>query len=233
MRKYLALVALVLGAIAPKAEATPVAVGPTANIYLAGGNVDGNGGIAPADFSGFAAIPGLALTLSVSGTMSPCVPISCTSFGPDGDLSAATVNAPTSGKLSGVTYAGAFSLPLFGVFLGNSLPAAAPSVLDFTSLGTSFPSLSPVLGQVFFIGDGLTGTGAGATQKFFVPTGATHLYLGLADSIYTDNGGSFTADVQTVAPSATVPEPSTLVLTAFGAAMAIRRRRSARKPTAS
>ena len=90
----------------------------------------------------------------------------------------------------------------------------------------------PLLGQQFFIGNGLNS--ANLQQVFFVPDGATRLFFGIADGsgfvgnpdFYADNFGSYRVDYRL---SNTVPEPSTIALSAFGLALLAlsRRRRTA------
>lgn len=175
-----------------------------ANLWGAGGQGAANvgGGIDPPGVT-FTATRGQVLTFSnVTGTTQ----VGCggPSWGPDGDLAGSDGLVPAMGQISGVNYNRGCSLPLFGVFLGPSLPAVPPPSLDFTQIGYSFSDLSPELGQLFFIGDGLTGTGSGATQRFPVPVGATRLYLGVLDGprFWDDNSGALDATFS-IAPQVT------------------------------
>ena len=142
---------------------------------------------------------------------------------PDGGTCGAinTTNIASYGDISGMKAPGVMFLA--GVFLGGTIPGAAPPDLDFTALGTSFSELSPEVGQTFFIGDGLTGRGSGSMQHFFVPTSATMLYLGFVDgnggtpfagpnSHYSDNFGSVNGTLVVVG----TPEPATMALLGVG-----------------
>ena len=205
------------------AMADTIFVGARFDIYRAGGNVgtstvDANN---PADYL-FAAVPGLSFTFDVTGEATPCG--GCPYYGPDGNLAAGVGGAAPTGQLGGITYNGTFSLPLLGVFLGDSLPSTAPTGLYFytapgnVGIGSAFATLSPQLGQVFWIGDGLTATGSGSAQIFYAPNGADHLYFGVLDcDCYGDNLGGFTVNIQSQAPTA-VPEPSTAILLLLGCA---------------
>lgn len=153
-------------------------------------------GTLPPSFS-FAAGPGKVLTMqSVTGTVQCGPSPTWTPNGPDGINYACDINFYNN--LSGIAHPRR-SFFLTGVFLTDSLPAAAPARFNF--LGDDFPGLSPTIGQTFFIGDGLTGTGTGTRQQFFVPAEATRLFLGYADANnfkgnpgnYSDNSGSLTA----------------------------------------
>jgi hypothetical protein len=212
-----------------EAGATSIHVSPKADIYLAGGNIRvGSNGENPSDFS-FSAAPGLDLTFDVTGSATP-FGAGTPMLGADGNLGALG-GLPDIGALSGVTYPGMSSLPLFGVLLGNTLPTTPPAGIGFFTQGVAFDALSPLLGQVFWIGDGLTGTGSGAGQVFHVPTGATHLYLGFIDDAgaYHDNVGGFDVDIHSRAPDSTpnpVPEPSSVLLMLTGAAAARRFRQT-------
>jgi hypothetical protein len=128
---------------------------------------------------------------------------------------------PAVNVLSGVGQSQWF--PLYGVFLGDTLPSSAPMSLDFraSGLGIAFTQLSPALGQVFFIGDGRTGTGSGQVQDFIVPDGATRLFLGFNDDVWGDNGGGYGIEFSVI------PEPSSALLFGLtGLLASLRRRRT-------
>ena len=182
------------------------------DIFQAGGNIDNSGGGAPVSLSFTAGTWGYLTFRSITGAWT------CQEgklgYGPDGHTAGyyATAGGATSfksiGLLSGYSQTD-FVGPLVGVFLEDSLPAAAPSALRFYvsnssegGIQTDFSILNPEIGQVFFVGDGITGTGAGSVQAFVVPSRATHLYLGYVDNCqgasktgpgcYGDNLGSMT-----------------------------------------
>jgi hypothetical protein len=129
--------------------------------------------------------------------------------GPDG-----IVNSPYNDSATAVEGVSGFVdsnriATLVGVFLDDSEPTnPAPASLDFSddAIGHIFSSLAPRLDQIFFIGDGLTGTGSGSQQVFVVPPTATRLVLGIPDSYYDDNSGSFVATFAiSPLPQAAVP----------------------------
>ena len=216
------------------AQSGSAAVNTQMSTYLAGGNVyttptPNGGGLSPFEIL-LAAGTGRILRVDASGTATFCPGATCGTPSPDGPSIGGT-DLNSSGVISGIL--APTSGFLAGVFLGPSLPGAAPGRLDFNVLGTNFLTLSGIaLGQTFFIGDGF---GAGSVQQqFFVPDGATRLYLGIADGggfvgnpdFYADNVGTYTARYTI---STAVPEPSTVALVAAGLAalIAIRRRRTA------
>lgn len=217
------------------AQSGSAAVDTKMSIYLAGGNAytiapPNGAGLSPYEIL-LAPGTGRVLRVDASGTAVFCDLVTCPTSSPDGP-SIANTNLTASGSISGIV--APTSGFLAGVFLGASLPGAAPSTLDFGALTTDFANLSGLqLGQQFFIGNGFTS--GGMQQLFFVPDGATRLYLGIADgnafqgipNFYNDNLGTYTAryDIS----STTVPEPSTVVLIASGLAglMLTRRRRRA------
>jgi len=177
-------------------------------------------------------VPGLdlslggVLTFSASGGVSNmefCPPV-CD--GPDGG----GFTRHLTGAENGLSDLTAPLNSLLGVFLDNSQPnlSPTPTALDFSVLGVNFVSLSPGLKQIFFIGDGLTGTGSGSVQTFDIPSGATRLFLGTMDGWgWLGNTGAFTV-------TASVPEPSTLLLLACGLAglgASMRRLRKRLSPT--
>ncbi len=216
------------------AQSGSASVDTKMSIYLAGGNTytiapPNGGGLSPFEIL-LAPGTGRVLRVDATGTAVFCDLVNCPTTSPDGPSIGGT-NLTSSGSISGIL--APTSGFLTGVFLGASLPGAAPSALDFGTIGTNFTSLSGLqLGQQFFIGNGFT-TGA-VQQLFFVPDGATRLYLGIADggsfqgipNFYNDNLGVYTARYSI---TSTVPEPSTVVLMASGLAalVAVRRRRNA------
>lgn len=145
----------------------------------------------------------------------------CDLRGPDGNLGLDLV-VPSVNLLSGIAYRGAFSLPLMGVFLGDSLPAVAPDPLDFRN-AEDFERVDPELGQLFWVGDGKTGTLVGTLQEFGIPDGATRIALGFLDPDHGDNSGGLLATFEIV------PEPAgaALGLTTLAGLYAVSRRRAA------
>ena len=228
------VVAAIFGMIPAQlvAQSGSAAVNTQMSVYLAGGNAyttptPNGGGLSPFEII-LAAGTGRVLRVDASGTATFCPGGTCGTPSPDGPSIGGT-DLNSSGVISGIL--APTSGFLAGVFLGPSLPGAAPARMDFNVLGTSFATLSGIqLGQTFFIGDGF---GAGSVQQqFFVPDGATRLYLGIADGggfvgnpdFYADNVGTYTARYSITA----VPEPSTVALIATGLAalLFIRRRRT-------
>ncbi len=132
--------------------------------------------------------------------------------GPDGGTQ--TANGPHGTNVLSADGIAGLIAPRFGFLAGVFLAAETPPEgeepprLDFRDLGADFPSLAPAIAQTFFIGDGRTA--AGAVQSFVVPRGATRLFLGYIDAfafgwpdgrppaLYTDNSGSFTAEVRPI-----------------------------------
>ena len=183
------------------AQSGSAAVDTKMSIYLAGGNTytiapPNGGGLSPFEIL-LTAGTGRVLRVDASGTAVFCDLVNCPTSSPDGPSIGGT-NLTASGSISGIL--APTSGFLAGVFLGASLPGAAPTSLDFGVLGTSFASLSGLqLGQQFFIGNGFTS--GNVQQLFFVPDGATRLYLGIADggsfqgnpNFYNDNLGIYTA----------------------------------------
>lgn len=143
-------------------------------------------------------------------------------FAPDGG----GIIGHDAGAQNGISNIYAPINSLIGVFLTNAVPTTPAATLNFATLGLSFTSLAPTLNQAFFIGDGLTDLGQ--EQLFLAPTGATRLFLGTVDGYeWNNNTGAFEVDV--IARSGAVPEPSTYGILAgallVGAA-ALRRRRA-------
>ena len=221
------------------AQSGTAAVNTQMSIYLAGGNVyttstPNGGGISPFQIL-LTAGTNRILRVAATGTATFCPNSTCLTANPDGPAIGAT-DLNSSGAISGIL--APTSGFLAGVFLGVSLPGAAPSRLNFSVLGTNFVSLSGLaLGQTFFIGDGLTSSAI--QQQFFVPDGATRLYFGIADGgnfsgnpdFYADNAGTYSANYSITGdaiPGSTVPEPSTVTLMAAGlvALLFARRRKS-------
>jgi hypothetical protein len=173
---------------------------------------------------------GRVLTFSsVTGMMTFCPGGTCATPGPDGPSTLGPSSLNASGRISGINAPSSGFLA--GVFLGATLPAAAPTSLDSVTLTTGFNSLSPLLGHQFFICDGRTA--ANVIQQFFIPDGATALYLGIADGFsffgnpgaYDDNAGTYSA-TYSISANTTVPEPSTVALLGIGlGAFALVRRR--------
>lgn len=206
MRQLFLVVALL---VAGRSEAA-IQLTPEANmdIYEAGENGNGPGN-APVELA-LVFDPGDVVRFpSINGsTDCHAAGSDCVATGPEGNLGA-DVNVGTVNLLSGIQYRGYFSLPLMGVFLGPSLPAAAPIALDFRN-AEDFERLDPLPGQIFWIGDGLTGNGVGDVQSFGIPSGATRLALGFIDPVHGDNNGGLSVNVEIA------PEPASAAL-AFGA----------------
>ena len=177
--------------------ATSLNVPSSANIFSAGrAGTAPMDGTAPPSYS-FSAGAGKVLTFqAVTGTVQCGPNPPWAANGPDG--LAYPTDIVSYNNISGITHPRR-SMFLVGVFLADSLPAAAPARLDFTD--DAFTALSPAIGQTFFIGDGLTRAGTGTHQQFAVPSTATRLFLGFADAsyfrgnpgAYFDNSGSLAA----------------------------------------
>lgn len=227
------LAGLVTLAVAPlHAQSGIASVDTRTSLYLAGGNTysvapGGGGGLAPTAITLLAGT-GRVLTVTADGSAAYCGAGVCVAPTPDGPAIGST-NLNASGSISGIV--APTSGFLAGLFLGPSLPGAAPSSLNFNTLTTTFASVAPAVGQLFFIGDGLAGA---LQQQFLVPDGATRLYFGIADGFafvgdpgfYDDNVGTYRA----IYAVSAVPEPSTWALLATGLAtlggIAARRRRT-------
>jgi hypothetical protein len=196
-----------------------VAVGANMDLYRAGGNATSAGD--PPLETAIVVGPGWVLRFpSVTGS-TDCHALgdNCLPTGPDGNFGADVI-VPTQNKLSGIDYRGNFSLPLMGVFLGASLPDAAPAPLDFRN-AEAFARVDPALGQIFWIGDGLTGTGSGDVQVFGVPEGTTRLVMGFIDPVPGDNAGELSVAIE-IAPE---PASSGLALGAIAALYTLTRGR--------
>lgn len=210
-----------LTAAALQAQAGTASVDTRTSLYLAGGNtytsppVGGQPGLVPTAINLLAGA-GRVLTVTADGSAAYCGAGVCVAPTPDGPAIGGT-NLNPSGSISGII--APTSGFLAGLFLGPSLPGAAPSSLNFNALTTTFAAIAPAVGQIFFIGDGLAGA---LQQQFLVPDAATRLYFGIADGggfvgnpgFYDDNVGTYRA-VYNVSTS-TVPEPSTWALLASG-----------------
>jgi hypothetical protein len=215
------ILALATYGVAP-AHGQAFIVAGTHTIYGAGLTSAPGGGDLPPVFN-FSAGPGQTVSFSsVNGSVTS----GPFSFGPDGQGSTIFTTAMDSfSGLSGIQADTSFFL--VGVFLDGSSPSEnAPLALDFRSvgLGRDFLSLAPEIAQTFYIGDGRIGeNGIGAVQNFVVPSTATRLFLGIVDgefdgsgvggqpANYSDNGGSFTANL------VLVPEPSNTAYFAIAA----------------
>ena len=202
------------------AQSGSLSIDTRTNLFLAGGNAGTGGGLTPTAVNLNAGTNRILTISSATGTAFFCT---STCLGTPEGGAIANTDVSSSGAIAGIIAPSPASGFLAGLFLGPSLPAVAPTRLNFNG-GLDFATLSPLAGQVFFIGNGLTS--GSLTQQFFVPDGATRLYFGIADAFgfvgapdaYSDNVGSygFNYAVSAGAVSA-VPEPSTVALFAVGA----------------
>lgn len=210
-----------------QAQAGEIAVPAAGNLFAAGGNASVGDGVAPALVT---LDPGASRVLrfgSVTGSWQWVnLPLSS---GPDGMVVHPETDVGSLGRIAGIRAPRAFWLA--GVFLGDDLPAATPSRLDYVAGGIDLgrPSFDFVgLGQTFFIGDGRDA--GGAQQQRTVAVGATRLFLGTIDAggfvgapgAYGDNSGALQVSY-VVTPGAPampvtpVPEPGSALLLAGGA----------------
>jgi hypothetical protein len=210
------VIALVSAVVAQAQTPVTLQVNANTDIYRAGGYNDGSDGTAPVTYSFTAGLFQTLTFSSVTGTWTCSGGVA--QYGPDGTAGGRCyhtggqeIDNPT-GPFAGYNLTD-FTGGMVGVFLGDSLPPAAPPALRFYfsdnsqgGIQTDFPTLAPKVGEVFFIGDGLRGTGSGSNQVFSIPPTATHLYLGYIDSCaqpgpsapgcFSDNAGSITAVFQ-------------------------------------
>lgn len=239
MKKFCVQMILAGAAAATLAQATPITVLATSDIWLSGQP----GGSSVTGLFGtdtLAANPPVLYSpvtggqvLMFSATGSTSVDGSCFAnadgIGASGYCYANEFSDGT-GPINGIgNYTGPADV-LYGVFLNSSTPTGTggPASLDYTvPANISAASYTPALNQIFYIGDGLTGNGTGAVQQFLVPTGATRLYLAVADSVGGSNNNVGSLSVTVTVASA--PEPATVGMSAFAllAALAVVRRRRA------
>ena len=215
------------------------------NIFKAGGNAGAGDGNLPSAIT-LNAGTGRVLTFSQITGLWGCQAsqtFSADGFDAGGNICVGQANINSSGNIAGIQTSGR-SMTLVGLFLGPSLPAAAPARLTYTAGDMTLAAYTGIgLGQVFFIGDGRTtnvlGNGAqgGTVQQFLVPDGATRLFLGVADgcgflvdpACYNDNSGSLSVFYDISPLQTTVPEPSSVALMAMGlgaVGLVVKRRRS-------
>lgn len=242
MNKFVlpAIAALTLGSAAQAATITTLA---TSSIYGAGIS----GSIAAQEFALGSYTSGSAVVLSdVFGEVDCCdSTASWSTFSawtvgadggdfddaPDGRTWGGDTDVNGTNGLSGI--AAPSQLFLAGVFVSSTVVPLAPSELVYGAGDLSLTSYAPELNQVFFLGDGLTGTGAGAQQMFYIPDWADTLLIGFVDApefegdpyYYADNSGSITATFDVIAPAVPLPAGLPLMLSAFGLAGFVARRR--------
>lgn len=232
MRMYL-YVLLFMFLIVP-ANAAPLWVSATADIYLAGqptgtviqdticNQADTTDTQAAVEVIGVSLAPGKWLTFDATGSANNNPQLG--TLGPDGDLTSLTTYDPMSGVgvVNGAIQNQAIPVPfsvsghanmpinaLIGVFTTDFVPSwgtpsSLPPSIDYSSVSLDSTSFTPEIRQVFYIGDGETSSGI--KQMFFIPEGATHFYLGINDGpgTYCNNSGGFSVIVNLV------PEPSSV-----------------------
>jgi hypothetical protein len=234
----LAIATMVSASISQSANAQSGSLGvdTRSNLFLAGGNVvaggfPGGAGLIPGAINLNAGANRILTITSATGSAFYCTN-TCLGNPEGGAIS--NTDIQSGGVIAGVIAPAPASGFLAGLFLGPSLPAVAPSRLDFTSGGLNFTTLSPQVGQIFFIGNG--STSGSVLQQFVVPGTATRLYFGIADAagfvgvpgFYDDNVGTYQVSYSVAAVSA-VPEPATISLFAVGAIATLLLHRRKRK----
>ena len=233
----LAIATIVSASVSESANAQTGSLGldTRTNLFLAGGNVvaggfPGGAGLVPGAINLNAGTNRILTITSATGSAFYC-PGTCLGTPEGGAIS--NTDIQSGGVIAGVIAPAPASGFLAGLFLGPSLPAVAPSRLDFTSGGLNFTTLSPQVGQIFFIGNG--STSGSVLQQFVVPGTATRLYFGIADAggfvgvpgFYDDNVGTY--QVSYAVAASTVPEPATISLFAAGALATLLLHRRKRK----
>lgn len=149
----------------------------------------------PELLTGIETIPGMALTFSVTGSVSFVPGNDGSGNNPDGNSGVVNMSNFGNGLAAPL---GVRWNSLLGVFLDDNDPTGmmTPVQLQFGG-DLGFAAVAPGLRQIFFIGDGLTsdskiGDFSGSTQLFIVPAGATRLFLGTADGTgWFNNSGDF------------------------------------------
>jgi hypothetical protein len=224
------MAALFACGITGSAWATPVTVSGQSNPWLAGmpdGTLAAFNDSAPGQSPVLVPIsfsPGDLFSFTATGLTDHCDGGGCGLAGAEGDLP----EGPWGHAVGAENGIGDIVSPidaLIGVFLGPAQPDSSPApgaFFDFsTAASRDFAMLSPLLQQPFYIGDGLRNDGV-TPQYFVAPAGATRLFLGTMDGFdWFNNVGTLEVDV-----TASVPEPTTILLVGAGLAGALRRRRS-------
>ena len=228
------LVLVALAILVCPLSAAVITIDAQSNLFYSGMGIPGNiipdEGLFPAGID-LTAYPGATSIrfLSVAGAWSymPDYP-PAQNVGPDGlyqpsDGFHTGTNLESHNNYSAIRHDNRVMF-LAGVFVGSSLPLAAPAALDFSDAGTitdQFTSLNPVIGQIFLVGDGRTS--GNILQEFQIPGKALFLYLGVVDgynfqghpTTYTDNSGAMTATYELNSP---IPEPAAFTMLALGLA---------------